>query len=121
MPTAKKTTARKTAAAAAPPARRAPLVDLDEDAFDQNAVEQVPAFSIDGVDYTIPSASPAGVLIEFVRLMREREEDVAMWWLLDELVGAEGVAALKGDPRLTLTNVRKVYRACLSTVSGPKA
>lgn len=117
MPTPKKTAK----AAAAPKPRSVPLVDLTEDDFDPDAVEQVHLFSLGAVDYTIPAESPVSVLLELQRLARDQGEDMAMLWLFDQLLGPVKARELCTYKRLSKANLNRVYAACVETLTGPKA
>lgn len=122
MPTktpARTTRPRKTAAAA--PAAERPLVDLTEDAHDPDAVERVLLFELGGVEYRIPAQNRAGLIHDYVDVERREGADDAMWWLLTELLGEDGVRALRSYEGLTKSHLRKIQMACIDTLMGPKA
>lgn len=119
MPTAaKKTTAKKTTAA---PPKPAPLVDLAADAHDPDAVERLDLFEVGGVMYTIPAESSVSVLIQYMDLEDDFGATKAMWWLFNELLGPDGVRALKSYRRLTRAHIKQLHLACLDAIRGPKA
>lgn len=114
-------TRKKTSARTAAPKRPAPLVDLTEDAFDPETVSKTFLFELNGVEYFIPDAAPAGVLYEVVRLQEEVGQGTAMWWLLEQFLGEDGVKALRAYKGLTKTHLSKLYKACSDVLTGPKA
>lgn len=117
MPT-KTTRPRKTAAA--PPQRPAPAVDLDADAFDPDAVEQIFLFALGGADYYIPAQNRAGLIYEYIEIERGEGVDTAMWWMFAQLLGEDDAKALRAYPKLSKAHIRQLQMVCLDTLMGPK-
>lgn len=118
MPT--KTTSRPRKTAAPAPKRPTPAVDLEADAFDPSAVDQIFLFALGGVDYYIPAQSRAGLIYEYIEIERSEGVDAAMWWLFGELLGEDGAKAFRDYPGLTKAHIRQTQMVCLDTLMGPK-
>jgi hypothetical protein len=117
MPT-KTVRPRKTAAA--PPADNEPFIDLEGDALDPDAVEQLFLFELGGVQYYIPAEQPAGKIYTYIELERTDGPEAAMWWMFTDLLGEDGAAALRNYKGLRRRHLRALQLRCVDTLKGPK-
>lgn len=129
MATPRKTTApatprpaRKRTAAAPdpqPPASSAPI-KLYSAPTAAPAIEMVPLFSIDDVDHCIPKEPNALMALRFLEKVKSgASEDMAMGYLLEDLLGPESYRALlafKGH--MTPTQLGELFQAAQAAVVG---
>lgn len=87
-----------------------------------DALSRVPLFSIvkDGarVDYDMPAAEHPGMLLEYLQLARMQGEELAVSWLLEKALGAEGYLALAREPGLTSSTLKSISRRIAEVISG---
>lgn len=79
---------------------------------------RVVVFSLDGTDYTAPLHPPAGVALEYLRVVAERGEDAGLLWMLTRLLGEKGVTALAQHDALTHTQLQQVIAVCRRLLFG---
>lgn len=81
--------------------------------------------AVKSTDYTIPNKPHAGLGLLFLRMARMQGYEIAQSWLLDEVVGFEGMNALAAEPDLEPATLRaifdKVRRTVLGGLNSPKA
>lgn len=86
--------------------------------------ERIPLFSIDGTEYTMPAEVPGYVALEATDLWATQGEAVSTRWLMRELLGDEGYAALRACKTITKAQVRQVMQIMVKHALGdedPKA
>ena len=86
--------------------------------------ERVPAFSINGVTYTIATRPKTNAGLKYIHLARTRGQEIAVDYMLETLLGKEGYQALMDFDDLTEQNLTDVITAAskimLGAVEGPK-
>lgn len=105
----------------------------------QKSTVRLPLFSVTTADpdggeaeeltYTIPAKPNPGLALEFLRQGRTIGPELAISWLIEEAVGAEGYAALvaeledyEGDGGALLRGFgEKIQRVVMGGLEGPKA
>lgn len=87
--------------------------------------DRVPLFSIDGTEYTMPAEAPGYIGLEATDLWATRGEAVATRWLMIELLGEDGYAALRTCKTITKAQMLQVQGIMVRHVfgdgEGPKA
>lgn len=80
------------------------------------------------IDYTMPARPNAGLALQYLRMARRDNPDVAMSWLIETAIGEEGYDALvdelagEEDPVSVLRSItEKIQRVALGGLDGPKA
>ena len=75
-------------------------------------------------DYTMPRTPNAGLALKYLKTARRSAPDLAMSWLIETAVGAEGYDALSDEPGLTSADleaiVAKVQKIALGGLENPK-
>ncbi|TQS30055.1 hypothetical protein [Microbispora sp. KK1-11] len=82
------------------------------------AVEKVPLFSIDDVEYGMPATIRPNVALKYLRMVRTQGGDVAEAWLLEEVLGAEAYEALMEYDQLTVDQLNQVMAIVRDHVLG---
>lgn len=95
-----------------------PLVDLEEDAYDEASVERVHMFTLGGVKYTAPKSVSASLAVEMLARTAEDGAEETMWWVFNEILGAEAVEALRSYKGLTMVHLGKIFAACEEIITG---
>jgi hypothetical protein len=119
-PARKRATAPKTVAAAS----TAPIKLYTKQSND--AVEMTPLFSIDDVDYLIPVEPNAIMALRYIEQVKQGlSEEMAMGYLLEDLLGAEaymGLLAFKGhmSPKQFVELFTAAQNALVGLVEIPK-
>lgn len=71
-----------------------PLLELHTKGTEKAPVETEPAFTIDGVVFSVPVEVKAQVAIRYMHYCRTRGDNWALSWLLEEVLGPEAYKAL---------------------------
>jgi hypothetical protein len=95
-----------------------PLIDLEEDAYDPEAVEKIHVFTLGGVKYMAPETVPASLAVEMLRRTSEDGAEETMWWVFNEVLGADAVEALGSYKGLSMTHLGKLFTICESIITG---
>lgn len=99
------------------------VTKYDPDANDGQGGERV-------IEYTMPKRPNAGLALEYLKRARRTDPDIAMSWLIEAAVGAEGYDALVdeladpevGDPMGVLRDlVARIQKVALGGLEAPKA
>ena len=85
---------------------------------DDNVAESIELFTIDDVAYSIPSKPRVNVALKYLRLARTQGQDMAVGWLLEELLGEAGYTALMDYDDLTVEDLTSVAQAAVKVVLG---
>jgi len=93
-------TQRKTTKSRRPSADVPDVVRLSTSAK-RAPVETVPVFYIDDVEYSMPRRVHPNVGLQYLRMARDKGPEIAVVWLLEEVLGTEGYEALMGYDALT--------------------
>lgn len=96
----------------------APLIDLTDGAFEPEDVEQVHLFTIGGVKYMAPTQVSASIAVEMLRRSSEDGAEATMWWVFNEVLGADAVEALSSYDGLTMVHLGKIFTACEEIITG---
>ena len=80
--------------------------------------ERIPLFSIDGTDYTMPAEVPGSVSMEATELWATEGEASATRWLMLELLGEDGWAALRGCKTITKAQTKQVIQIIVEHAMG---
>lgn len=127
-----KTPARKTAAARKSagkrPAEGLPAdfepIELSTEA-DSNEERLVHLFSVDGKAYYVSAAQDIGLALRYVKVATTQGQEIAILWLLENVLTPEAFEALVAIPRLKPESLAKVAAAVqkilLGGMEAPKA
>lgn len=92
---------------------------------DKPAPEKEVLFSIDGMEYEIPTKFGANAALQFARVVRLQGPDIAVAWVLEYALGPSGYAALMNYDELTAEQLDQVTQVIVTRVAGamelPKA
>jgi len=126
-PARKTTTARKSAA------KRSPVeplaadfepIELSSEA-DSNEEKLVHLFSVDGTPYHVSAAQDIGLALRYVKVATTKGQEIAILWLLENVLTPEAFEALTSIPRLKPESLAKVAAAIQKILLGgmevPKA
>lgn len=91
-----------------------PLHLYSDDAPDE--VEVQPLFYLDDEEYCIPVEFPTNVALQYLRQARVNGENVALGWLLEEILGEDAYAAL-----MNYRGLRPEHLDHINTVVGQLA
>ncbi len=80
--------------------------------------ERVPAFSINGVTYSILTRPKVNAGLKYVHLARTRGSEIAIDYMLETLLGKEGYEALIDFDDLTEDNLKAVIEAASRIMAG---
>jgi hypothetical protein len=80
--------------------------------------ERVPAFSINGTVYTIAARTKANTGLKYIHLARTRGQEIAIDFMLETLLGAEGYEALREFDDLTEADLEAVIKAASRIMAG---
>jgi hypothetical protein len=80
--------------------------------------ERVPAFSINGVTYSIDVRPLTNVGLRYVHLARTRGNEIAIDFMLEALLGEEGYEALMSYPDLTEADLKAVVEGASKIMAG---
>lgn len=80
--------------------------------------QRVPAFSINGVTYSILTKPKVNAGLKYVHLARTRGAEIAVDFMLETLLGAEGYAALMDFDDLTEEDLTAVMNAATRIMTG---
>lgn len=87
--------------------------------------DRIPLFSIDGTEYTMPAEVAGNVSLQVTDIWATDGEAAGTKWLMIELLGDEGYAALRTCKTITKAQMRQVIqimvRHALGDEDGPKA
>lgn len=93
-------------------------------AINPPAGERVPAFSINGVTYSILTRPKVNQGLKYVHLARTRGSEIAVDFMLETLLGTDGYQALMDFDDLTEADLTAVMEAAsrimLGAVENPK-
>jgi hypothetical protein len=99
-----------------------PLQLYSDDVPDE--IEVRPLFYLDDQEYCIPTEFPTNVALQYLRMARVEGENVALGWLLEEILGEEGYSALmnyRGLKPEHLQHVNTVVgQLALGSLDAPK-
>jgi len=103
------------AIAAAPPPQANGVLRLTSTSDEEEARE--PLFYIDDVEYTIPVEPPASIALEALHIVAEGggspvAQMMAEDYVMTEMLGEEGYAALRGCKTLKSADLRRVIEVC---------
>ena len=99
-------------------------VVLELSSADVVSEERIPLFSIDGTDYTMPAEVAGYVSLEATDLWATQGEAAATRWLMIEMIGEDGYAALRQCKTITKAQMRHVQEILVKHAMGeedPKA
>lgn len=86
--------------------------------------QRVPAFSINGVVYSILTRPKTNAGLKYIHLARTKGQEIAVDFMLETLLGTKGYQALMDFDDLTEQNLTDVITAAskimLGAVEGPK-
>lgn len=102
----------------AAPADGGPLVDLTEDAYDPDTVEHLHVFTLGGIQYTVPKTVPASLAVEMLQRTSENGAEETMWWVFNEVLGADAVEALRSYKGLTMKHLGSIFAVCEQIITG---
>ncbi|HZP16307.1 MAG TPA: hypothetical protein VFA96_10815 [Nocardioides sp.] len=124
---ARKTAARKSAAKRQniePLAADFEPIELSTEA-DSNEEQLVHLFSVDGKAYYVSAAQDIGLALRYVKVATTKGENLAILWLLENVLTPEAFEALTAIPRLKPESLAKVAAAVQKLLIGgmeaPKA
>jgi hypothetical protein len=80
--------------------------------------ERVPAFSINGVTYSILTRPKVNAGLKYVHLARTRGQEIAIDFMLETLLGKEGYQALMDFDDLTEEDLTAVMDAASKIMAG---
>lgn len=90
--------------------------------WDADEYDRVPLFAIerDGevTEYDMPAAENAGLWLEFLKIARTIGDELASSWLLEEVLGIEGYAALCGERDLSKATMRSISSRIVQVIGG---
>jgi hypothetical protein len=92
------------------------VLELSSD--DVVSEERIPLFSIDGTEYTMPAEVAGNVSMEATELWATEGEASATRWLMLELLGEDGWAALRGCKTITKAQMRQVVQIIVRHAMG---
>lgn len=87
-------------------------------AVDEGEENRIALFSIDGEMYSIPDPVPGYVSLETTHLWANEGEARATDWLMGELLGDDGYAALRGCKTITKAQIQQVMKICVERTMG---
>ena len=87
-------------------------------AINPPADERVPAFSINGVTYSILTRPKVNAGLKYVHLARTRGSEIAIDFMLETLLGKEGYQALIDFDDLTEDDLKAVIDAASKIMAG---
>ncbi len=87
-------------------------------AINPPADERVPAFSINGVTYSILTRPKTNTGLKYVHLARTRGSEIAIDYMLETLLGKEGYEALIEFDDLTEDDLKAVIEAASRIMAG---
>lgn len=76
-------------------------------------------FSIDGTSYYIPREIPGSLTLQAIERARKDGEVEATMWVLDQVIGPEGMAALRECPTLRREDLLAIVKIVRDRVFGP--
>jgi hypothetical protein len=79
---------------------------------------RVPLFYIDDVEYTVLKNPPPTVGLQYLRILKEQGEGFAAYFLLTNLLGEEGYAALENYDKLTREQYDKILELAVEISTG---
>ena len=82
------------------------------------AEERIPAFSINGTTYSILIKPRTNQGLKYVHLARTRGSEIAIDYMLEVLLGAEGYSALREFDDLTEDDLKAVIDAASRIMAG---
>lgn len=86
--------------------------------------QRIPAFSINGVVYSIATRPKTNAGLKYIHLARTKGQEIAVDFMLETLLGKEGYEALMDFDDLTEEDLTAVMNAAskimLGAVEGPK-
>jgi hypothetical protein len=85
------------------------LIDLGTTDVEENeTVETVEVFKLDGKVYSLPKDVSAGVSLKYLQLQTEEGPDAAAYYIMREMLGQEAFDALANHPRLKKADLNKI-------------
>lgn len=87
-------------------------------AINPPADERVPAFSINGVTYSILTRPKVNAGLKYVHLARTRGSEIAIDFMLETLLGKDGYQALIDFDDLTEDDLKAVIDAASKIMAG---
>lgn len=102
------------------------VLELHSEGVEEIEPDLVQIFSLDGTPYYIDRNIGAGVVLRFLKSIRQDGENAAVATILAELLGEEAYDALANFPGVTNKHLAQVILSCQKVLlgdekSGPKA
>lgn len=80
--------------------------------------EKIHVFSIDDTDYFMPKYVPASLALQVLDKMRTTNENAALAWVLEKVLGTEAYQALLNCPTLSAADLKRVMKVVTEHVLG---
>ncbi|MFC5947078.1 hypothetical protein ACFQH9_02145 [Pseudonocardia lutea] len=85
---------------------------------DEQEVEMVDLFTVNGVTYSIPKRPPVNIALGFLRDVRKEGPTLAEAALMERLIGEEGYDALVNYPGLTTEQMEQISDRVMTVTLG---
>jgi hypothetical protein len=81
-------------------------------------IEMVDVFELDGYMYRVPARPSAGLSLGYLEMQSTQGPDAAVYWMMVEMLGEDGFAALKNHPDLEREQMEAIIQYIEKQVLG---